>query len=370
MIVGLFPDLLSVGGIQTAGRQTAAVLATIACERGSEYRFFGLNDPRGQESLRCGDSSFVFRGFGADKLRFSVAALRLAFSKPTIVVAAHPHLAVPAAAMKVMWPKLRMVVMTHGIEVWTPLSALRRRSIQRADLVLAPSTDTARKLAAVQDISEGKISCLPWALDPDFAELSGNLDNGTPPEGFPRDRVILTVGRWATNERYKGLDHLIECMPALLRSFPSLYLVAVGEGDDRSRLEELAVRRGVNMRVRFLNHLSKKDLVTCNSLSEVFALPSGGEGFGLVFLEAMALGKPVVAGAQGGACDIVEDNMTGFLVPYGDVERLTRALETLLADVGLRKQMGERGRARICNNYLFEQFQSRLRSIISKQCDG
>ncbi len=366
MIVGLFPDLLSVGGIQAAGRQTAAVFATIAHERGCGYRFLSLNDPRGQHSLCCGASSFTFRGFGRDKLRFSAAALRLALSRPTIVVAAHPHLAVPAAAMKAIWPKLLMVVMTHGIEVWTPLSALRRRSLQRADLVLAPSTDTARKLVAMQGIPDVKISHLPWALDPDFAELCWNLDKGAPPKGFPKGRVILTVGRWATNERYKGLDQLIESMPGLLRSFPSVHLVAVGEGDDRSRLEELTVRLGVSERVRFLRHLSKKDLVTCYSLSDVFALPSGGEGFGLVFLEAMALGKPVVAGAQGGTCDIVEDNVTGFLVSHGNIPQLTHALRTLLADDALRTTMGWQGRERVLSHFRFEHFQTRLLEVLTR----
>lgn len=360
MIAGLFGDLLAIGGVQTAGRHTAAALAAIARERGMAYRFFSLNDPEGEHESRVGDLPFTFRGFGRAKRRFVFAALRLARAGPSVVVAAHPHLALPAAAMKRVAPRLRVMILTHGVEVWTPLPLLRRYSLRRADCLTAPSQHTARKLIAVQGVREAKIHRLPWALDPDFLRLAQTPEKNTLPAGFPERPVILTVGRWAASERYKGLDRLMEAMPALLPWVPNLHLVAVGDGDDRPRLEKLAAQLGIAGQVRWLTRVSAAELAALYAHSDVFALPSSGEGFGFVFLEAMALGKAVVGGAHGGITDLIEDGITGFLVNQNEGARLADVLHRLLANEPLRQEMGRRARDNVLRRHRFENFQVEL----------
>ncbi len=364
MIVGLFPELLAVGGVQTAGRHTAAVLAGMARERGMPYRFLSLNDPPGEHEVRVGGMPFTLRGFHRAKVSFFLAALGLARRQPRLVVAAHPNLAVPAVALKWLAPSVRVLVMTHGVEVWNPLPPLRRKALGRADRILAPSTDTAQRLAAAQGLTWNKIARLPWGLDPDFLALADSPAGLPLPAGFPKGRVLLTVGRWDSSERYKGVNHLIRVMPRLLENFPDLCLVAVGEGEDRTWLESLAREVRLSERVHFLAGLSKSEIVACYAHAEVFALPSGGEGFGIVFLEAMALGKPVVGGAHGGTSDIVLDGETGLLVPHGDEDRLTDALERLFTDKKLREQMGLRGRQRLLQHFRFENFQVALSELL------
>ncbi len=119
--------------------------------------------------------------------------------------------------------------------------------------------------------------------------------------------MVLTVGRWAATERYKGADELIEAIAQLQASMPELHLVVVGGGDDLPRLRKLASDRGIFDRVVFLEGLSREQIAACYAHCDVFALPSTGEGFGLVFLEAMAFGKPVVGADSGGIPDLVED---------------------------------------------------------------
>ncbi len=368
MIIGLFPELLAPGGVQRAGQHLAAVLAAHAEQRKTSYRFLSLNDPPGTHQARVGGYCFSFEGYQRVKLHFSLAALRLAFSRPRLVVAGHPNLAPVTRAMQLLAPGLRTAVFTHGIEVWTPLSALRRRALCRATVVTAPSRDTARKLALVQGVPDSKIRLLPWALDPDFTAALQAPEVNHLPAGFPEGRVVLTVGRWAANERYKGLDTLIRAVPRLLPAIPDLRLVAVGEGDDRPRLEKLAQEEGVAERVHFLAGLTREELAACYARCDLFALPSAGEGFGLVFLEAMAAGKPVVGGAHGGTPEVIEEGVTGSLVPHGDVEPLASAVRTLLANEDLRRRMGERARARVQSSFLFEHFQSRLMGILKEVC--
>ena len=118
MIVGLFPELLSTGGVQRVGRHTAAVLAAYAGDCGTSARFLSLNDPPGLHRFRVAEEDFVVSGFGRMKMRFSIAALRAARSHPTLVLAAHPNLAPLASAMRMLAPRAHIIVLSHGIEVW------------------------------------------------------------------------------------------------------------------------------------------------------------------------------------------------------------------------------------------------------------
>jgi phosphatidylinositol alpha-1,6-mannosyltransferase len=365
MIAGLFTELLSAGGVQTAGRHTAAVLSTIARERGVPYRFLSLNDPSGDHECRVSDLTFDFRGFNRGKGSFALAAMKLALHRPSIMLAAHPNLVSVATAMKALAPAMHVLVMSHGIEVWKPLPAFRRWALRRATRVLAPSVDTAKKLAVVQGVGAKKICRLPWGLDPDFLTLAEKPRDLPRPLGFPDGLVLLTVGRWVASEQYKGVDDLIRVLPCLLEMEPDFHLVAVGEGDDRPRLERLAQELGVGQRVHFLNWAPKNKLAACYARCDIFALPSGGEGFGLVFLEAMALEKPVVGGAPGGTRDLIENGVNGFLVPHGDVESLAGVLRTLLIDEGLRYEMGRKGRAHVLSDFRFENFREGLKKIVA-----
>jgi phosphatidyl-myo-inositol dimannoside synthase len=117
------------------------------------------------------------------------------------------------------------------------------------------------------------------------------------PSAFPKGLVVLTVARLAATEKYKGVDQLIRAAAQLLPRVPTLNLVVVGRGDDLPRHQRLAAELGVGTRVHFFDHLSPEETAACYSQSDVFALPSTGEGFGFVFLEAMAFAKPVIAAA-------------------------------------------------------------------------
>src|SRR5260370_38839264 len=115
------------------------------------------------------------------------------------------------------------------------------------------------------------------------------------------------------SERYKVMDTLITALPRLLTQRPELQLVFAGAGDDRGWLQDLAEQNGVNRHVHFLTGLSYSQIPACYSACDVFALPSPAEGFGLVDLEAMACGRPVIGGLHGGAPDGLQDGVTGYL---------------------------------------------------------
>jgi phosphatidyl-myo-inositol dimannoside synthase len=368
VLIGLFSELDAAGGVQRAGRHIAAVMKEFADSRGMECRFLSLNDSRELHRVSVGEREFVFTGCERGKTRLAATAVRAARRHAKLVLAGHPNLAPVVQAMTVAAPRMKTIVCTHGVEVWEPLSLLRRRALRRTDLVLAPSQNTADHVAEMQDIAPARIRVLPWALDPQFETLVAQA-RAPLPANFPRGgQVIFTVGRWLATERYKGMDTLITALPRLMTRWPGLQLVLAGEGDDRAWLEDLAEKNGVTLHVHFLSKVSYAELASCYAACDIFALPSSGEGFGLVYLEAMAFGKPVIAGAHGGAPEVVQDGVTGYLVQHGDASQLATCIETLLSDPALAHKMGERGRERVESEFRFNVFAKSLKKILREQC--
>lgn len=369
MLIGLFPELDAPGGVQRAGRHMAAVLTSFANSHGMECRLLSLNDSPELHRLSVGGREFVFTGCQRGKARFTTSALRATRRKPRIILAAHVNLGPVTLVMRPVARRAKSIICTHGIEVWEKLSSFRLRALRKASLVLAPSEDTASHLSASQNIPRERIRVLPWALDPQFEALLAGASTSLP-DTFPRGRVILSVGRWTSGERYKGMDSLITALPRILLRWPDAQLVLVGSGDDRAWLESLTEKSGVRRHVHFLGGLSASELAACYAACELFALPSRGEGFGLVYLEAMACGKPVIAGAHGGAPEVVEDGVTGYLVQHGDAVQLATSIETLLANPDLVRQMGDRGRKRVENHFRFNIFAKSFAKILRELCES
>jgi phosphatidylinositol alpha-1,6-mannosyltransferase len=365
MIVGLFSGISSVGGVQTAGRQTAAALTNIANDLGWSCVFISLNDSRGEHEASAAGIHFRFRGFARRKSAFMLEALNLARSKPKMIFAAHPNLSPIASAMKVVAGNARIIAGAHGIEVWQPLSSMRRRALRQADLIVAPSSDTVRRLAQIQAVPKDKIRKLPWPLDPEFMKLASFAANLPLPVGFPHGQVVLSVGRWSAEERYKGADILIHSVAKLSADFPDVHLVLVGPGDDIPRLKQEAQNCGAPQRIHFFTELSRNELAACYFNAAVFALPSTGEGFGLVFLEAMAFAKPVLGANAGGIPDVVEHGREGLLVSP-ETEPISSALAQLLSNPVLRADLGMRGKQRVMREFSFECFQQRLLNTVKE----
>ena len=364
-VVGLFPELLGIGGIQEASRQIVHALQNILLPRGWSTSYLGLNDPAGPQTLEVSSGSTPFRGYQRSKVKFMARALLLARKSPRIVLAAHPNLANPARWMKSISPASKTIVMCHGVEVWEPLPARRKAALMAADMVLAPSTYTAEKLHTVQGVDVEKIRILPWPIDPLMLRLADAPSSLTLPEGFPQGHVILTVGRWVAAERYKGADDMIRAIPQLMNSVPDVRLVLVGNGDDLPRLKDLMAELSLGASVRFYDRLSREQLAACYAHADVFALPSTGEGFGLVFLEAMAFGVPVVGAAAGGVTDIIKDGVNGRLVPGKDLATLVGKLGQLLRDGAMRATLGKKGAEIVREKYQFQVFEGRVEGLLA-----
>jgi glycosyltransferase involved in cell wall biosynthesis len=250
--------------------------------------------------------------------------------------------------------------MAHGFEVWEEPRATRRFAGRHADFAFAVSRHTAASLHETVGLAEQAIYRLPNTLDPSF-------DN-SPPGPAPRAsgrKELLTVTRLWVGEEKKGVDLTLEAVARLRKKHPGIFFRIVGSGSDKPRLQQLAVTLGLEECTQFEQDLSDDELASRYRDCELFVLPSGQEGFGIVFLEAMRFGKPCIGGNAGGTPDVVVDGETGYLVPYGDVGAIERALDSLLGDAELRRGMGEAGRRRLENHFTFERFRERVGGYLS-----
>jgi phosphatidylinositol alpha-1,6-mannosyltransferase len=232
---------------------------------------------------------------------FAVGALLDALRhRPDVVFCGHVYMA-PLAAMIARLSGARLIVQTHGIEAWPRPSRWVRWAVESADLVLAVSRYTRAQVLSWAAIAPERVAVLPNTVSEVFTP--GDRDAARRRFGLGNQRVLLTVGRLAASERYKGQDRVIETLPMLIAAGHDVLYVIAGVGDDRPRLEMLACDASVSDRVRFLGAVSVKELPDLYRAADVFVMPSTGEGFGIAFLEALASGRPVVGSAACGAVD-------------------------------------------------------------------
>lgn len=363
-ILALFPELQGFGGVQEAGRLTAAALTDIASTRGCPLDLLSLNDSPGRQSLPATNGSIPFVGFGRAKARFVLAALARAQKGARFVLAAHPHLALPAAQLKLFQSNIKLAVISHGVEVWHRLPPLRRSAFLKADVFVAPSCYTLDKIVEVQGALPKKTKRIAWPLNPDFLRLAEKPEALPLPPGFPQGLAILSVARLAQDERYKGVDQLIRAIAQLPADIQPVHLVVVAGGDDLPRHRALAAELAIAPRVHFFENLSPNEVAACYSRCDVFALPSTGEGFGFAFLEAMAFAKPALGAAAGGVTDIVEHGANGLLVSPGDLGQLVQSLEQLLRSESLRNDLGRKGAESVHSKYRFDAFRDELERLL------
>ncbi len=251
------------------------------------------------------------------RIAYSVAALRTALLRPIdIVFCGHLFLA-PLAVLIARLKRAKLIVQTHGVEAWPRPSRLQRAALEAADLVLCVSRHTRAAVLSWAAIAPERVLVVPNTVREAFTPGDGSTQRAALAIGDKR--VLLTVGRMDSRERYKGHDHVIAAIPDLVAKGHDICYLVVGEGDDRSRLEALARDAGVSERVRFLGLLGLHSLVETYRMADLFVMPSTGEGFGVAFLEAMASGTPALGLDVAGAKDALADGHLGTTISEAEL---------------------------------------------------
>jgi phosphatidyl-myo-inositol dimannoside synthase len=345
------------GGIQMFCRSLCLAAGRWAESHHASVSAIVLNDRNAPDSryVNGGFSSYV--AAGKSKARVVSAYLQQNVRhRNDLVIFGHVSLAPLMLIPTTRNPKT--CIITYGIEVWQSPGRAEEQALRKADSVLAISEYTRSEVLKRNRLSPDKVRLFPCSLDPYWNAEDSN------PQALSGAPVILTVCRLTKDDAYKGVDSVIKSLSAVVRECGPVAYRIVGEGDDVPRLISLAEELGVSSYITFVGALTEAALRSEYQRCSVFVMPSEGEGFGIVFLEAMAHGKPVIGGAHGGTTSVIEHEESGLLVNRRDVDSLAHSITRILKDDELRLRLGRAGNERVRHGFTFRSFQANFDSYL------
>ena len=210
-----------------------------------------------------------------------------------------------------------------------------RKALRRLTGLTANSNATAETVSKAYNIPSEKIKTIYLGLDLECVSIDDQLEE----ERLQRPKLLL-IG---SNVQRKGLPVILKTMPELIKEIPGVTLQVIGENQNISRMKKLADKLGVMEYVEFMGWVPPPKIITFYRKASIFVMPSLMEGFGLVFLEAMAQGLPVIGGNVGGTAELIKDGENGFLVNPGDIETLGEKIRLLLVNLNLRRLLIKNG---------------------------
>lgn len=337
------------GGIPSYMQRLSEVFSAISREQSLPFSAVSLIDPASElERHRNRVAYDEFLGSAGNRRRFLRQLLALtATRRGQTLVLGHVSLAPVGQALRCLGLVRSYVIVLHGVEAWKRVRVRELIASKNAALSVATTRFTKERFASENGIRHDRISIVPLAIERSSVEEVSF-------EAPSRCRLrLLFVGRLWASERYKGLDELLEALALLRRQQLSVTLQVVGTGDDRERLVEKARALGVMEMVTFSGALGPNDLAAAYRDCDLFTLPSQGEGFGIVFLEAMSYGKPCVGARSGGIPEVIDHGRDGYLVRYGDAGELASRIRELSQDRKLLSEFGRKAHDKVRTRYLF-----------------
>ncbi len=321
------------GGIQVYSRFLLQAIQKIYPQ--SQYDVFIKHDVNTSSDIPyLPDTRFHFAGDYSLNIRTPAFAAQIItqgfLQRPDLIITSHLNFTVAAYWLKCM-TGIPYWTVAHGIDAWNIQNRALKNALHHADLILAVSSYTRERLIKEQNLNPNKVVILHNTfnadrfiprLKPDYLLKQYQLK--------PEQPVILTVARLVEFERYKGYDQILRAIPQIRQMIPDVHYIIVGKGNHRKRIEQTILELQLENCVTLAGFVPDEQLCDYYNLCDVFAMPSKREGFGIVYLEALACGKPVLAGDRDGAVDALCQGELGALIDPDDSEAIAQTLIQIL----------------------------------------
>jgi len=321
------------GGIQKMTRTLGHALQQIAATNNWEFLMYSAYDA---------DTDLMpqyllaenFKGFDGNREAFTLKAINRGV-RSDVVILSHINLAVVGLLIKRLNPKCKIWLIAHGIEVWRSLSVWQGALLKRCNKVICVSNFTRQQMIKLHHCDADSCVVLNNAIDPFmnlpsvFAKPQRLLNHYGLTVNSP---VIFTLTRLAATEQYKGHEQVIQIIGKLKMKFPGIKYILSGkyDADEGIRIKELIAQNNVEQQVILTGFLDEKELPDYFLLADLFVLPSKKEGFGIVFIEALACGLPVICGNADGSVDAIRQGQLGVAVNVEDLAELEQEIENSL----------------------------------------
>ncbi len=347
----------SMGGIEKFNRAFMKAMIDLQQPLNFQASFAGMYDDHSDAAYIPPES---FQAYSGKRIRFVLQNVLQSLRVDELIIG-HMNLAMVGVLYKLLRPSKKLTVICHGIEVFEPVSGIKKKILQKADQILAVSTFTKNKLVELQQLPAEKISVFPNTLDPHF-QLPDEFSKPTYLQKryglSEQHKVIFTLTRLNSEEGYKGYDKVISILPQLVKSGLRFKYILAGKADDteKKRMQKLITANGLEEYVLMPGFIADEEVTAHYLLADVFVMPSKGEGFGIVFLEAMACGLPVIAGNKDGSTEALQFGELGTLIDPDNEEQLQEAIQIVLHQ---QKEPGQL-QQKMLNFFSFDHYKERL----------
>jgi glycosyltransferase involved in cell wall biosynthesis len=356
-----------IGGIEKVNRLVMRVLTDL-----KEMRQIGDFRALSAYDETC-DTRYIpsaaFVGFGGNRIAFSLAAVRAGISAD-VVILSHINLAPVVLAIKALRPRVKLLLIAHGIEIWPRQSAIKKALMMRCERMLAISHFTKNKVIEVNGIPASGVEVLHNSIDP-FLKIPQRFEK---PEHLLRryglqfdDQILITVTRMSTFEKFKGYDRVIESVARLKFQFPRIKYLLAGKCDEaeRQRLTQMIQSLGLQNQVILTGFVKEEELTDHFLLGDIFVMPSKKEGFGIVFIEALACGMTVIAGNKDGSVDAIRNGTWGLLTDPDDTDEIRETIVKGLNSIGQVTQEDKKRKSEeVINTFGFQAYRSNWQRIL------
>jgi phosphatidylinositol alpha-1,6-mannosyltransferase len=268
----------------------------------------------------------------SNKWSFGLTALWKSISADVIIIT-HLNLSLFALLAKLINPKIKIIVQLHGIEAWANLSGVQERLLMQATTILAVSNYTQESVLMRYPALINKTQVLHNSLDPikEYGILNAENSEYKGKLGIDGNKkLLITIGRLLSSEAYKGYDKTIEALAKLKDESLLFYIIGKYEQAEYTRINSLIVELNLVSQVKLIGYVSNDVLDTYYKAADLFVMPSKGEGFGLVFIDAMANGLRVLGGNADGSVDAISDFSDSYLVNPDNIDEIALTIDKAL----------------------------------------
>jgi len=265
-----------------------------------------------------------------NKISYLLAVIKeVILWRPDVVLCGHMNL-ISIAAIAGLLGRFPIILEVYGIDAWQRKGMATNLFLKRVNRIISISRYTAKRFLSWSGVNKSIVDIIPNAIHLDRYVMKDKPAYLLERYALQGKRVLLTLGRLSAQEQYKGHDRIIALMPELVHRYSDLVYMIAGDGDDRIRLEELTRKLKVEGFVKFVGRVDESEIIDHYNVADAFAMPSTGEGFGFVFLEAAACGLPVLGGGVDGSADALLDGELGIMIDPNMKKELLDGLVRLL----------------------------------------
>mgnify|MGYP002777112826 CR=1 FL=1 len=351
----------STGGIEKFNRALLKALVDLEAIMHIKVTGAGMYDASVDKRYINADA---FQQFQGKKISFIINNC-IRFFKTDHLIIGHINLSILGILFKLLQPHKQLTVICHGIEVFDSISFIQKMALHLANKVLAVSNYTRDQLITKHQLNAAKVFVFPNTIDP-FFEIPVQFEK--PAYLLKRyelavdTKVIFTLTRLNSNEGYKGYDLVLNALPDLISKGYSCKYILAGKADaaELERARQMINKLKLHDYVIMPGFIADDEVADHYRMADVFVMPSKGEGFGIVYIEAMAFGLPVIAGNKDGSTEALQFGKLGTLIDPDNKEELIIALENAFH----KERQSQHVQQHMLQYFSFTQFKKRLQLIL------